>query len=94
MLNGYLQLGYEKMSFDIIKELQRQITELKKEVQQISDSLLNIHFNNDLFLKIMRLEQREITRNQRLSRLEETIKLFSKKKLKLNPNSDNNYEMS
>jgi len=82
------------MSFDIIKELQRQITELKKEVQQISDSLLNIHFNNDLFLKIMRLEQREITRNQRLSRLEETIKLFSKKKLKLNPNSDNNYEMS
>ena len=62
------------MSFDIIKELESRIKELEDDFQELSNKFLNIHFNSTLFLKIMKLEQREIGRNQEIERLKMRVK--------------------
>ena len=45
------------------------VQKLSKKIQDLSNIFLNIKFNSDLFLKVMRLEQREIAMNQEIARL-------------------------
>jgi len=56
-----------------LNELMNKVNKLEDRIQKLSNIFLNIKFNSDLFLKIMRLEQREIKRDQEIAVLKGKI---------------------
>lgn len=55
------------------KKLEERIVYLENKLEKLSNVFLNIKFNSTLFLKIMKLEQREIKRDQEIAVLNKKI---------------------
>lgn len=50
-------MSEEKSAFDVLKEFDKRIKEHEKRIDRISNTLLNIHYNSDMWMKIQRIEQ-------------------------------------
>ena len=58
------------------KEKWARMDELEKRIQKLNNTFLNIHLNSEMFLKIMRLEQRKIASDQEIAMLDDKIDNF------------------
>jgi len=75
------------MSRTTVEELwimKKDIERIEEKIQEIRNIFLNIKFNSDLFLKIMKLEQREIKRDQEIANLNEHINISTKESIETN----------